>query len=462
MKKIVTRIAPSNTGDLHIGTARTALFNYLYAKHTGGEFRLRIEDTDAERSTDHATQVIYDGLGWLGLDWDGPVVLQSANKDRHVEVANAMVANGSAYRDYRTPTEADAWKNENKGKAYRSPYRNVSATSRSILLSDLDTVTDHDLFVVRLKVPVGEDIVVNDLVKGPITFKTDNLDDIVLLRSDGTPTYNLAVVVDDYDMGITHVIRGDDHVNNTPRQMLIYTAMGWDLPDFGHIPLIFNEEGKKLSKRDGAASIMDFADAGYLPEAMRNYLTRLGWGHGDNEIFTDEQAIEWFDIKDVLSSPARMNAKKLNYINRHYLGAADGLRLASLVVPSGPENPTREIMDCLKGNASTIVELRDNFYAWVLNVPEPDDKAKEVLSDEVTTLMLRGIAACLDLYDDAEWAVDGLNADLHSYAEKMELPMKKLGQGMRAALTGKVVAPDLGRCLVAIGRTESLRRLKRV
>ncbi len=456
MTKVITRIAPSPTGMMHIGTARTALFNYLYAKHMGGEFRLRIEDTDKDRSTDEATQVILDGLKWFGLDYDGGVVFQSANAKRHVAVIQSMVLRGAAYLCFLTPDEADAIKVKNK--AFRSPYRDVSD-------SDL---SDDRPFVVRLKVPLGEEIIVDDLVKGPIKFNTDNLDDIVLMRSDGTPTYNLAVVVDDHDMGVTHVIRGDDHVNNTPRQMLIYRGMGWDIPAFAHIPLIFNEQGKKLSKRDGAASIMDYARAGYLPEAMRNYLGRLGWGHGDDEIFSDADAIDWFDIKDVLSSPARMNAKKLNHINKHYLKESDAPHLVPFVYRYFDQIDgvfyknvdLISIVHCLKGNATTINDIGDAMIAWVFNRPtEIDEKASAALADPAVLDAVRLAYSAISVLPNELWIVDHLNDVLHILAADNGIHMKVLGSGMRAVLTGRASAPDLGSCLVAIGQEESLLRL---
>src|SRR5690606_14783666 len=313
-RPVRTRIAPSPTGDMHIGTARTALFNWLYARHTGGKFLLRIEDTDRERSTPNAVQVIFDGLKWLGLEPDEEPVFQFTRADRHREVAMALLEKGAAYRDYMTPEELEAEREKARaeGRVIRSPWRDASPSD----------APDRP-FVVRLKTPQTGETVIDDQVKGRIVFQNANLDDLILLRTDGTPTYNLAVVVDDHDMGITHVIRGDDHISNAARQTHIYQAMGWEAPVWAHLPMIHGPDGKKLSKRHGAQAVSEFDAMGYLPEAMRNYLAKLGWGHGDDEIFSDEQAIAWFDIKDVVSAPARLDWDKLNHVNNHYIRQAD-------------------------------------------------------------------------------------------------------------------------------------------
>ena len=319
---VVTRIAPSPTGSMHIGTARTALFNLLYAKHCGGTFLLRIEDTDKERSTDANVQIILDGLAWLGLEPDAPPVFQAARAARHVEVVQAMLERGGAYRDWTTAEELEAEREQARaeGRVVRSVWRDRNEPG-----------PEGQPFAVRLKAPQSGETVVADLIKGDVVFRNTELDDLVLLRSDGTPTYNLAVVVDDHDMGITHVIRGDDHLSNAARQTLIYQAMDWDLPAFGHLPLIHGPDGAKLSKRHGAQAVGEFADMGYLPEGLRNYLARLGWGHGDDEIFSDAEAAAWFDVKDVVKAPARLDWPKLNHINQHYIREADDARLADLV-----------------------------------------------------------------------------------------------------------------------------------
>jgi len=457
MTNLVTRIAPSPTGDMHIGTARVALFNYLYAKRMGGQFVLRIEDTDRERSTVESVKVILDGMDWLGLTYDGAPVYQSNNMHRHIEVAFDLIDRGMAYKCYMTADAASAWKAENRGKAFRSPYR------------DMADQPHEGPYVVRFKVPVDQDIVVDDLVKGPITFTTANLDDIVLLRTDGSPTYNLAVVVDDHDMGVTHVIRGDDHVNNTPRQMLIYKAMGWDVPAFGHLPMILGDNGKPLSKRDGASSVMDFAGLGYLPETMRNYLAKLGWGHGDAEIFSDAEAIEWFDVKDVLSSPARWDTKKLDSFNHHYIGKADSRRLSLLTINAMNRkgiwldkvhcDRLEEVTQLLKDGAKTVSALAD-LCMPIFKPVEGDEKAAKVLNDPAALGRLSWVYGLL-LGGDAEaWTVSALNHRIHSAAEAADIKMKEIGPVLRAALTGLMTAPDLGTCLVAIGEAESMRRIR--
>ncbi|HWA59917.1 MAG TPA: glutamate--tRNA ligase, partial [Caulobacteraceae bacterium] len=318
---VVTRIAPSPTGMMHIGTARTALFNWLYARHTGGKFLLRIEDTDRERSTEAAVKVIFEGLSWLGLEPDDEPVFQHARAERHKQAALAMLEAGAAYRCYMTVEELaeEREKARAEGRPIRSPWRDRGPPAGS-----------NTPFVVRLRAPQEGETVIDDLTKGKVVFRNRELDDLILLRADGTPTYNLAVVVDDHDMGITHVIRGDDHLSNAARQTLIYQGLGWSVPVFSHLPMIHGPDGAKLSKRHGAQAVSEFAEMGYLPEAMRNYLARLGWGHGDDEIFGDEQAIAWFDVADVVPAPSRLDWAKLNHINQHYIRLADDERLADL------------------------------------------------------------------------------------------------------------------------------------
>jgi glutamyl-tRNA synthetase len=458
MKDVVTRIAPSPTGDMHIGTARVALFNYLYAKRMGGKFLLRIEDTDRERSTEESVKVILDGMAWLNLSYDGDPVYQSNNFNRHVEVAFDLVDKGAAYIDFMPAADATAWKAANRGKAFRSPYRDAPTP-------DADAA-DARPFVVRFKGPLTGSTVFHDLVKGEITFANENLDDLVLLRSDGSPTYNLAVVVDDHDSSISHVIRGDDHVNNTPRQILIYKAMGWDVPEFGHLPMILGDNGKPLSKRDGASSVMDFANAGYLPETMRNYLAKLGWGHGDSEIFSDAEAIEWFDVKDVLSSPARWDTKKLDSFNHHYIGLADNNRLALLTnaylhrkgIWLNKANCDRltDVVGFLKDGAKTIAGLAD-LCMPILERVEGDEKAAKVLSDPNAVVRLKWLYSLLL---GAGWTVSNLNNLIHAGADHTGIKMKEIGPILRAALTGLATAPDLGTCLAAIGHEESMRRIR--
>ncbi|WP_313046229.1 glutamate--tRNA ligase, partial [Brevundimonas sp.] len=321
---VVTRFAPSPTGYLHIGGARTALFNWLYAKGRGGKFLIRIEDTDRERSTDEAVKAIFDGLSWLELFGDEEPVFQFARADRHRDVVNELLATRHAYRDFLTADETTALRDQAKaeGRDFVSPWRD-----REPSVDDL--AKPH---TVRFRRPLDQAVAVDDAVQGTVRWDSASLDDLVILRSDGAPTYNLAVVVDDHDMGVTHVIRGDDHLNNAARQSLIYDALGWTRPTFAHIPLIHGPDGAKLSKRHGAQAVHEYADMGYLPEAMRNYLARLGWAHGDDELFSDEQALAWFDLTGVNKAPARLDFDKLAHVNAHWLRLADDDRLAKLTL----------------------------------------------------------------------------------------------------------------------------------
>jgi glutamyl-tRNA synthetase len=457
-RPVVTRIAPSPTGSMHIGTARTALFNWLYARHTGGKFLLRIEDTDRERSTAEAVQVIFDGLAWLGLQADAAPVFQAARADRHAAAVQEMLARGAAYRDYMTPEELEVERAQARaeGRVIRSPWRNLSPND----------APDRP-FVVRLKAPTEGETLIDDQVKGQVRFQNRDLDDLILLRTDGTPTYNLAVVVDDHEMGVTHVIRGDDHLNNAARQTLIYQGLGWTPPVWAHLPLIHGPDGAKLSKRHGAQAVSEFADMGYLPEAMRNYLAKLGWGHGDDEIFTDEQAIAWFDIKDVVAAPARLDWAKLNHLNNHYMRLADPARLAALVadIHRSRDWPLREAdmavleraIPLVRDGAKTTLELAD-ATVFVLK-PRPlelPDKARELLTEET-----RGrLARLRDAYAAApDWTVPGLEALNRAFAEAEGVGLGKIGPALRAVLSGGSPAPDLAGALIALGKNESLGRL---
>jgi glutamyl-tRNA synthetase len=455
---VVTRFAPSPTGFLHIGGARTALFNQLYARHTGGRFLLRVEDTDRARSTPEAVQAIFDGLKWLGIEPEGEPVFQFARSDRHREMVAELLARGGAYRCYMTPAELEAERElaRSEGRAIRSPWRDRAP--------DAGTNAPH---VVRFKAPRDGETVVDDLVQGPVRFANRELDDLVLLRTDGAPTYNLAVVVDDHDMGVTHVIRGDDHLNNAARQSLIYEALGWTRPAFAHVPLIHGPDGAKLSKRHGAQSVVEFAEMGYLPEALRNYLARLGWGHGDAETFGDEEAAAWFDIADVGRAPARLDWDKLNFVNAHWLRQADDGRLAALTAEAlerrgEPPTPTdRErilaAMPFLKPRAKTVLELADQ--AGFLTARRPlalDDKARALLATEAGPRLerLAAVLAALDRWDDP-----ALEEALKAFAESEAVGLGKIGPGLRASLTGGRPAPDLSKTLAALGREESLGRL---
>lgn len=459
-RPVVTRIAPSPTGSMHIGTARTALFNYLYAKHTGGRFLLRVEDTDRERSTEGAVQVIFDGLAWLGLPFDGEPVFQHARANRHRAVVMELLEAGKAYRCWLSGDELAAAREEAQaaGHALRSPWRDRDP-------GPSDLARPH---AIRFRGPKNGDTVVHDLVQGQVTFRNRDLDDLVLLRSDGAPTYNLAVVVDDHDMDITHVIRGDDHLNNAARQSLLYQAMGWEVPHFAHIPLIHGEDGAKLSKRHGATAVTDFASLGYLPEAMRNYLARLGWSHGDDELFSDEQAIAWFDIADANRGASRLDWDKLNFVNAHYIRLADDARLTALVaevfatrgdplVDARKASALRAI-PLVKERARTIVELADQLtFLFRVRPLALDDKARGQLTDE-TRARLGRLAGQLAAAND--WSAEALEALLKAFAESEGVGFGKFAPALRAILTGGAASPDLGRTLSALGRDESLARLE--
>lgn len=444
---------------MHIGTARTALFNWLFARHHGGTFLLRIEDTDRERSTQAAVQVIIDGLAWLGLNPDAPPVFQHAQADRHRQAAESLLQTGGAYRCFMSPQESNALREAARagGPVFRSPWRDREAPTGATLP-----------FVVRFKGPTDGATVVQDMIKGAVTFRNRELDDLVLLRSDGAPTYNLAVVVDDHDMGITHVIRGDDHLTNAARQSLLYQALGYEIPAFAHVPMIHGEDGAKLSKRHGAQAVGEFAQMGYLPEAMRNYLARLGWGHGDDELFSDAQAISWFDIADVVRAPARLDWNKLAHVNNHYLRLADNSRLAQLVLESlsaqdealPTETLTRllQVIPLVKDGAKTLIDLA-TLCGFALK-PRPlslNEKVQALLTDE-TRARLGRLAQRLST--EGLWTLESLNALLRQFAEADGVGLGKIGPGLRGVLSGGLPAPDLASALMALGRDESLGRIE--
>jgi glutamyl-tRNA synthetase len=461
-RPVVTRIAPSPTGSMHIGTARTALFNWLYARHTGGKFLLRIEDTDRERSTEAAVQVIFDGLTWLGLEADEPPVFQFARADRHREVVQALLERGEAYRDYMTPEELEAERElaRAEGRVVRSPWRDAAP----------GLAPNDRAYAVRLKSPHDGETMIDDQVKGQVTFQNAQLDDLILLRSDGTPTYNLAVVVDDHDMEVTHVIRGDDHLNNAARQTLIYQAMGWETPVWAHLPLIHGPDGAKLSKRHGAQAVGEFADMGYLPEAMRNYLAKLGWGHGDDEIFSDDQAIAWFDIKDVVGAPARLDWAKLNHLNNHYIRQADVGRLTQLAADAhksrewplhSADLPVLErTIPLVRDGAKTLLDLADATVFVLKRRPlEMPEKAQALLNEETCARLSRLRDR---LATSAAWEVPSLEAEIRGFAESEGASIGKFGPALRAVLGGGSPAPDLAGALTALGKDESLARLDEV
>ncbi|WP_425039180.1 glutamate--tRNA ligase [Primorskyibacter sp. S187A] len=457
---IVTRFAPSPTGFLHIGGARTALFNWLYARGRGGKFLLRIEDTDRARSTPEATEAILTGLAWLGLDYDGEVVSQFAGAQRHAQVAQALLDAGKAYKCFATQDEIAAFREtaraEGRSTLYRSPWRDAAPESHP-----------DAPYVVRIKAPQDGETVIKDQVQGDVRIRNDQLDDMVLLRSDGTPVYMLAVVVDDHDMGVTHVIRGDDHLNNAARQMMIYTAMGWDVPVWAHIPLIHGPDGKKLSKRHGALGVEEYQAMGYPAAGMRNYLARLGWSHGDDEFFTDAQAQEWFGFDGIGKSPARFDFKKLENLSGQHIAAADDAALQRELVEyraaSGKPalSPAQEdgvgrAMYCLKERAKTFPELTEKAHFILADRPiAPDEKALKAL-DTVS----RGILGSLTPHlQTASWTRDDLEAVMSAFAEAHETKFGKLAGPLRAALAGRAVTPSVYDMMLILGRDETLARL---
>ncbi|MGE0417493.1 MAG: glutamate--tRNA ligase [Acetobacteraceae bacterium] len=459
--RVRTRFAPSPTGLLHIGGARTALFNFLYARHSGGDFLLRIEDTDRERSTEAFTQAILDSLGWLGLTTDEPPLFQSTRAARHAEVAHQLLAAGKAYHCYCTPDELKQMR-EQALKEGRSPRYDGRWRDR-----DPSEAPAGIKPAIRLKAPREGETVVDDLVQGPVRVANTELDDMIILRSDGTPTYLHAVVVDDHDMAITHVIRGDDHLTNTFRQVQVFQAMGWDLPRFAHIPLIHGADGAKLSKRHGAVSVMEFDEQGYLPEAVCNYLLRLGWSHGDLEVVDRDEAIRLFDIADVNRGASRMDYAKLTNLNGIYIRKADDDRLTrdvlkrlahrtDLSLGVNAAHRIRALMPQLKERAKTMAELANaaSFLAQVVPLPmEP--KAAALLTAEVR-LMLRDVAADLAATD---FSVPALDAALRSFAERTGRKLGQIAQPLRAALTGSTVSPGIDATLAALGRDEALARI---
>ena len=461
--KPVLRFAPSPTGMLHIGGARTALFNWLYARHTGGTFLLRIEDTDRERSTPEAVAAILGGMRWMGLDWDGEAIYQFARVARHREVAEQLLTAGKAYRCYATAEELTAMREEQKaaGKPMRYDGR---WRDRAPGPAEADKP-----FVVRIKGATGGETIVHDRVMGDVRFANDQLDDMVLLRSDGTPTYMLAVVVDDFDMGVTHVIRGADHLNNAARQLQIIEAMGWPIPTYGHLPLINGPDGQKLSKRHGALAVEAYRDMGYLPETMRNYLLRLGWSHGDDEIIPTAKAIEWFDFDAVGESPARMDYKKLDNLNGHYIRATpDGILVAECVAFLARETPPRILsakarerlglaMPALKERAKTLNELVQGADFLYTDGPRDlDEAAGKLLSPEARA----GLSAVIPLLEATDWSGAALEEAARAFAEARGLKLGQVAQPLRAALTGKTQSPPLFEMLALLGRAESLIRLR--
>jgi len=461
MNSIVTRFPPSPTGYLHIGSARTALFNWLFARHTGGKFLLRIEDTDRARSTPEAVEAIFEGLRWLGLDWDNEPVFQSTRAARHRDEALRLLAEGKAYYCYASQEELTAMREKARaeGRALRSPWRE----------RDPSEAPPDVKPVLRLKAPLTGETVVRDIVQGDVTFKNEQLDDMVLLRPDGTPLYHLAVVVDDEDMGVTHVIRGDDHLTNAGRQLQLIRALGYREPAYGHVPMILGPDGAKLSKRHGALYVGAYRDMGYLPETMRNYLVRLGWAHGNDEIFSTEQAIEWFTLEAINKAPGRLDMAKLNNLNGHYIRARDDASLADLTidmlarvrgqsVPPNLRDALIATMPAMKERAKTIAELADACEFLLARRPIAlDEKAAKIVDVPGTRDMIGEIAQSLSSLND--WSPGALESAIRIFAEAKGLKLGAVAQPLRAAITGRSVSPPIFDVMAALGANETLGRL---
>lgn len=460
---VVTRFAPSPTGYLHIGGARTALFNWLYARHNGGKFYLRIEDTDRERSTKEAVDAIFEGLKWMGFDWDGEPTFQFERASRHAEVARQLVEEGKAYYCYCTPEELAQMREEQKAQGlpmrYNGYWRDRDPSEAPAGIKP----------TVRIKAPREGETVLQDLVQGEVRVAHEQLDDMILLRADGTPTYMLSVVVDDHDMGITHVIRGDDHLTNTFRQIMLYEAMGWEVPTFAHIPLIHGPDGAKLSKRHGALGAHAYKEMGFLPEAMRNYLLKLGWAHGDDEIISTEQAIEWFDIKDAVRSPARFDMVKLTSINGVYIRNSTDEHLMEYVQPimekelgaaltSEQRKHVLAGMADLKERAKNLIELAVSALFYVRPRPLP------LLSDKAGKLLAEGKGVLTDLVGELSkienWTHDNLEMFAREYAETKEIKLGTVAQPLRAAMTGSEVSPPIFKIMEILGKEETLARMQ--
>jgi glutamyl-tRNA synthetase len=463
---VVTRFAPSPTGYLHIGGGRTALFNWLFAKHTGGKMLLRIEDTDRERSTPEAVDAILGGLKWLGLHWDGEAVSQAARAPRHREVAEELLAKGRAYRCYCTAEELDKMRSDAQAEG-RPPRYNGMWRDRDITEAPAGVNP-----VIRFKAPQTGETVIEDRVQGRVVIPNKDLDDLIILRSDGNPTYNLSVVVDDHDMGVTHIIRGVDHLTNAARQTQIYLAMDWAVPVMSHIPLIHGPDGAKLSKRHGALGVEAYRDMGYLPAAMRNYLARLGWSHGDDEVFTTEQMIAWFGLESCGKSAARFDFAKLENLNGHYMRHTDDVELLEALigflphVEGGPEMlkaidaPMRAkliaAMPGLKERAKTLIDLQNGAAYLFVTRPLPmDDKAETILADNGR----QALHSLLPVLQATEWKAAELEAAVKAHAEATGLKLGKLAQPLRAALTGTSTSPGIFDVLVVLGRDEALARI---
>jgi len=464
-KPVVTRFAPSPTGYLHIGSARTALFSWAFARKNEGKFLLRIEDTDRERSTDAAVTALLDGLTWLGIHWDGEPLFQFARAPRHAEIARQLVEMGHAYYCYCSPEELDRMREEARA-AGKPPRYNGYWRDR-----DPAEAPPGVKPVIRIKAPLTGEIVVNDHVQGKVVFKTENLDDFIILRSDGTPTYMLAVVVDDHDMEVTHIIRGDDHLTNAARQIIIYNGMGWQVPEMAHIPLIHGPDGAKLSKRHGALGVDAYRKMGYLPEAVRNYLARLGWSHGDAEIFSTEQMVDWFTLEELNKGAARFDFVKLESLNGHYIREGDPQRLFQIMLDTAIEVGRDLDATGLADNRDTVLKALPELQPRAKTVLELIDLAQFIYAKRPIAIEA-GAAPHLSgdnksmLYEFTEllrglndWSVDAIDAGARAFAEARGLKLGKVAQPLRAALTGRTVSPGIFEVMILIGKEETLARL---
>ena len=463
MSQVVTRIAPSPTGFMHIGTARTALFNWLYARGRNGKFYIRIEDTDRKRSTAEANEVIINGLNWLGLDYDGDIISQFERAPRHIEIAEKLLKNGKAYKCFASSEEIQIFKEtalkSGASTLFKSPWRNADPSSHP-----------DSPYVIRIKAPETGETIIQDEVQGKISIKNNQLDDMVLLRSDGSPVYMLAVVVDDHDMGITHVIRGDDHLNNAARQNLIYEALEWNIPVYAHIPLIHGEDGKKMSKRHGATSIEEYELSGYPARGLRNYLARLGWSHGDEEYFTDQQALEWFNLIDIGKSAARFDLKKLQFLSGQHLKNSDDaallhetLQFLTKVKKQSLSEDKIQLLNkglyCLKDRVKTLSELIEKASFILHSRPIEMSSDARLSLDETGLAMLEALTPHLQ---NVTWAREELEQICNNVAESFGVKFGKLASPIRSALSGQTKTPSVFDMMLVLGRNETIARLTNV
>lgn len=457
--KVKTRFAPSPTGYLHIGGARTALFNYLYAKKHGGEFLLRIEDTDLSRSSREAKKAILESMNWLDLKFDGEIIYQSTRRDRHLEIANQLLADGKAYYCFTDQDEIAKFRDDARSKGehfiFKSPWRDATK----------EQYPKNVKPVIRLKAPREGETIVKDLLQGDVTIQNSHLDDMILVRSDGTPTYMLAVVVDDHDMGITHIIRGDDHLSNAPRQQIIYAAMGWNIPNMVHIPLIHGPDGAKLSKRHGALGADSYREMGYLPEALNNYLLRLGWSHGDDEIISREQAIKWFDIDGLGKSPSRIDFNKMRNMNAQYLRKYDDSILAEMIfahydgdLSDISKNAISKAIESMKPRAELITDLYELAEIFISDKPLViSDDAKQIISDCDDSIKLQVVEAIEHIKD---FSKDNIQYALKELAKNNNLKLGELMKYIRAFVAGRTASPSVFEIIAIIGKEETISRLK--